>query len=383
MSLWTDPANAEHLVYAPKKVYSDSSKSSHIFSEMWTAKWWQVLQSKLPSHATISPIILAADKTHLTQFSGNKSAYPVYLTIGNLPKAICRKPSKNACVPIAYLSVDKLNHSEMTELEHCSHVQRIFHESMKTVLEPLKKAGHEVHPILTCYVANYPEQCLVTCTKYSTCVKCQRSADDLQNPKPGDPRTKQWTEKVISDAKKKSKGSSTKFHAECMAHDVAGSVYSPFWQDFTYTDIHNCITPDILHQLYQGIFKHLVGWCQSILERKNMAKILLGCLVDVMAPSALDNFHKVKDYFIRVTDRTHLNLPKLHFLVHYVNCIELFGTTDNYNTEMFERLHIDFAKHGWQATNQHDEFPQMIHWLSHQEKVLKPLVLQLLLSHLL
>jgi len=43
-SLWADPANAEHLVYAPKKVYSDSSKSSHIFSEMWTAKWWQVLQ---------------------------------------------------------------------------------------------------------------------------------------------------------------------------------------------------------------------------------------------------------------------------------------------------------------------------------------------------
>jgi len=37
---------------------------------------------------------------------------------------------------------------------------------------------------------------------------------------------------------------------------------------------------------------------------------------------------------------------------------------------MFERLHIDFAKHGWQATNQRDEFPQMIRWLSRQEKVL-------------
>ncbi len=35
---------------------------------------------------------------------------------------------------------------------------------------------------------------------------------------------------------------------------------------------------------------------------------------------------------------------------------------------MFERLHIDFAKHGWRATNQRDEFPQMIRWLSRQEK---------------
>jgi len=209
----------------------------------------------------ITPVILATDKTHLTQFSGNKTAYPVYLTIGNLPKGIRQKPSKNACILITYLSVDKLNRSEMMELEHRSHVQRIFHKSMKTVLEPLKKAGQDgvlmtssngdvrqVHPILTCYVTDYPEQCLVTCTKYGTCVKCQCSADDLQNPKPGNPRTKQWTEKVISDAKKKSNGSATKFQAECMAHNVSGGVYAPFWQDFPYTDIHNCITTDILHQ---------------------------------------------------------------------------------------------------------------------------------------
>jgi len=37
---------------------------------------------------------------------------------------------------------------------------------------------------------------------------------------------------------------------------------------------------------------------------------------------------------------------------------------------MFERLHIDFTKHGWWASNQRDEFPQMIRWLSRQEKVL-------------
>ena len=36
---------------------------------------------------------------------------------------------------------------------------------------------------------------------------------------------------------------------------------------------------------------------------------------------------------------------------------------------MFERLHIDFAKHGWRASNQRDEFPQMIRWLSRQEKI--------------
>ncbi|KAJ8489240.1 hypothetical protein ONZ45_g13654 [Pleurotus djamor] len=36
---------------------------------------------------------------------------------------------------------------------------------------------------------------------------------------------------------------------------------------------------------------------------------------------------------------------------------------------MFERLHIDFAKDAWRATNKKDELPQMIRWLSRHEKM--------------
>jgi hypothetical protein len=85
---------------------------------------------------------------------------------------------------------------------------------------------------------------------------------------------------------------------------------------------------------------------------------------------ALDRFHKNREYFIITGIRKDFNIPKFHSLLHYIEAIELFGTTDNYNTEMFERLHIDFAKHGWRASNQRDEFPQMIRWLSRQEKVI-------------
>src|SRR5882757_4169708 len=67
--------------------------------------------------------------------------------------------------------------------------------------------------------------------------------------------------------------------------------------------------------------------------------------------------------------RTHLNLPKFHAMVHYTQSICTFSTTDNYNTEMFERFHIDFAKEGWRASNFRNELPQMMHWLEKQEKV--------------
>jgi hypothetical protein len=125
-----------------------------------------------------------------------------------------------------------------------------------------------------------------------------------------------------------------------------------------------------------------------------MAKILLGCLVGIMVPQgikavkalldfiylvqytthdtntlgymqeALNIFHQNKKYFIDVGCHPSLNIPKLHSLLHYADSIKLFGMMDNYNTELFERLHIDFAKEGWQASNHRDKFPQMVKWLS-------------------
>ena len=166
----------------------------------------------------------------------------------------------------------------MSDQERQSRVQRVFHESMRLVLEPLVKAGkkgvemissdgsvRDVFPLLTCYVADYPEQCLVACTKYYTCPKCRAHTDGLQDAQAAEPWSQQWTATIIKNAKAKADGNHKVFHDECMSSDVAGSVYQPFWSDFPLCDIHQVITPDVLHQLYQGVFKHLVGWCQKVL----------------------------------------------------------------------------------------------------------------------
>jgi hypothetical protein len=86
--------------------------------------------------------------------------------------------------------------------------------------------------------------------------------------------------------------------------------------------------------------------------------------------NALATFHDNKSIFIDLGVREHFNFPKLHSLTHYVSCIESLGTTDNYNTEYTECLHIDFAKDAYQATNHKDEYPQMTLWLERKEKVL-------------
>ena len=84
---------------------------------------------------------------------------------------------------------------------------------------------------------------------------------------------------------------------------------------------------------------------------------------------SLDWFHQNKAVFLNLGARTHFNIPKLHSLIHYGMSISLFSTTDNYNTEQMEWLHIDLAKDAYHATNRKDEYQQMTTWLERHEKV--------------
>ncbi|KAI6011627.1 hypothetical protein EDC04DRAFT_2871055 [Pisolithus marmoratus] len=198
---------------------------------------------------------------------------------------------------------------------------------------------------------------------------------------------------------------------------ISGTIVTPFWVRFPLCCIHSCLTTDVLHQLFQGIIKYLIAWCMELINEselncqlqtlpqcsgihhfkdgwsklsQQMAKVLLGCLVgkvpnDVLTcykalldfvylaqyPShdddtleymeaALTLFHKHKEVFVSLGIQDHFNVPKFHSLLHYVECIKQYGTTDNYNMEAFEHLHIDLAKEGWHASNTRNPIPQMM-----------------------
>ena len=79
--------------------------------------------------ATIVPVILSSDKTQVTTFH-SKQAYPVYLTIGNIPKNIRRKPSHHAQVLLAYLPTTKLDHISNVAA-HRQMLANLFHACMR------------------------------------------------------------------------------------------------------------------------------------------------------------------------------------------------------------------------------------------------------------
>ncbi|KIY48117.1 hypothetical protein FISHEDRAFT_43848 [Fistulina hepatica ATCC 64428] len=413
--LMGDPNLMDHLVYKPTKMFTTDLKEdpavTHVYNEMWTGEWWNKVQDHLPSGATVAAVIAATDKTQLTYFVGGKAAYPIYITLGNIPKSICCKPSMHTYVLVAYLStnkiLEKLGHSKH-DVKSCSH--RLFHELMCIVFESLIEAGkngvpmtngqgftHHVYPLFTAYVADFPEQCLVTCTKHGTCPKCRCPANNLQSPEPSAPCTAQWTVEIIAQARANTTDASGQlkrnvFHDICMSQDVAVTIPKPFWKDMSLCDIHMAIMPDALHQLYQGVLHHVLDWCDVLVdphvldlrikclplvfgmqhfkngfsnlsqisgtEHKNMAAILLGCLIGLVPndallaicalldfiyiaqypthdkttlgylQAALDTYHEKKDIFIclkvhgpKPKVSSHLNNPKFHAMHHYIPSI--------------------------------------------------------------
>ena len=121
-----NPLFKDVMCYAPEKVFTNTSKAEeminkygeengggkcryvhHMFLELGDSKP-QHWQEKLLEGAIITPIIIALDKTQLSQFSGDKQAWPVYITIGNIEKGICHQPSKHGMILPGYIPVTKL-----------------------------------------------------------------------------------------------------------------------------------------------------------------------------------------------------------------------------------------------------------------------------------
>ncbi|EUC60619.1 Zn-finger protein, putative, partial [Rhizoctonia solani AG-3 Rhs1AP] len=86
---------------------------------------------------------------------------------------------------------------------------------------------------------------------------------------------------------------------------------------------------------------------------------------------ALADFHARKHVFIERGAREHFNINKLHSMLHYAAAIRELGALDGYNTESPERLHIDFAKRAYRATNRNDFVSQMVDYLERRERVFK------------
>ena len=56
-SLWKDPQLSPKMVFAGQKIFSDKTLKNRIFTELYTAKWWHILQVKMLPTCPLFPCI--------------------------------------------------------------------------------------------------------------------------------------------------------------------------------------------------------------------------------------------------------------------------------------------------------------------------------------
>ncbi|KAF8594471.1 hypothetical protein BDV93DRAFT_579749, partial [Ceratobasidium sp. AG-I] len=432
-----------HFKYTPVRLYTSKRRGNRVYSKMWTANWWWDEQLRHKGEVTIAPLILATDQTMLSIMCGGQAAYPVYLTLGNINKHWRRKPSKRTMVLLGYLPVEAFEDVEDDDKRRRMKAN-LIHRSMEKILEPLKAASEEgvemwcpdgrlrrVYPRIAAYLADWPEQNLMSCTSIGSCPICstkRAGRGDLDNEAPV--RDREETLGVILSYFK------TRDVRELQGLSL--KPVWPWWGDLPHVNLARCITPDLLHQLYQGIFKsHLVRWLKHLVgadelderfaampraeglrhfpkgisvvkqwtgqESKEMVAQVLPVFLGDVTPELTQLLRSIVDFIFRAhassmtdTDLADMQrdlelfhelkgllvirgfyesdsrfdlIPKLHMLSHYAYSIRSLGTPDGYNTEAPEHLHIEYAKVPWRVSNKVRPLEQMLRYIQRQEAI--------------
>ena len=168
------------------------------------------------------------------------------------------------------------------------------------------------------FIGDYPEQALVTCTFYGRCPKCTVPPTQLGEYGSFTP----CIQSKLLDTYQLADSNVHTFYCAC-GEVLMKPIYHLFWEMLPLADVFRSVTPDILHQVHQGMVKHIISWlisifgaaainaqchaippshdimlftkgitslaCVSGLVHKKICSILLGLVVNLSVPGGQDS----------------------------------------------------------------------------------------------
>ena len=182
---------------------------------------------------------------------------------------------------------------------------------------------YRVHPILAAFIGDYPEQLLVMLGLNGDCPQFQKDCNNLREyDNDTEINASMQDLDEILDALHTFDMDTSQFLQACASICIKPTP-CPFWLNLPFLNIYCSITPNILHQMYQGIIKHMIQWIIAILgsteidaccccippnhnirvftwgisslthvtsqEHDQMCQFLLGLVVDTPLPNGLSN----------------------------------------------------------------------------------------------
>ncbi|KAF8433378.1 hypothetical protein BGX38DRAFT_1101988, partial [Terfezia claveryi] len=111
-------------------------------------------QMTLPNGSSLIPILITSNQTSLTNFSGNKKLWPIFMSLENIPSDIRNKPSWQAWILIGLLPIG---------LKQTTAIKGFSAGRLDMVCGD-KNVRHCI-PILSVWLADYMENINIHCIK--------------------------------------------------------------------------------------------------------------------------------------------------------------------------------------------------------------------------
>ncbi|KDR82217.1 hypothetical protein GALMADRAFT_58542, partial [Galerina marginata CBS 339.88] len=218
--------------------------------------------------AMLVPVIAGSDKTTVSIATGHQEYHPVYASSGIISNT-ARRGHGNGVVPFAFLPIPKASKSQRKKPAYQKFCRQLYHKCLEFAFTPLKPYmespkvlkcpdGHFRRAIFSLgpYIADYPEQVWLSGTVQDWCPKCDAEPNNLDAPC-SHRRTHEKTDYLIKN-----------FDPGILwdEYGIRADIV-PFTHGFPRADIHELLSPDLLHQLIKGVFKdHLVTWVNEYLH---------------------------------------------------------------------------------------------------------------------
>ncbi|KAF8414746.1 hypothetical protein BGX38DRAFT_1110774 [Terfezia claveryi] len=139
---------------------------------MNTGDWWWRTQKTLPIGTSLVPVLLTSDQTCLTNFSGDKKLWPLFMTIGNIHSEIRNQPTRQAWILMDLFSVGPKRNNKIpgfsTKEQECG--SDILCEDGKV---------RKCIPVLSAWLADHMENVNIHGIKTNRCPVCIVSPREL------------------------------------------------------------------------------------------------------------------------------------------------------------------------------------------------------------
>ena len=261
----------EHTVYGPVRVFD--SHGHRIFNEIYTGDWWWDTQDRIPEGGTVIPLLFASNKKNLPNCSGDKAAWPLYMTLGNIKKEIRRQSSKRTWVLIALLPVPPKS-------PESGEIHATWHAAINKVLEPIKGIDldgpgypwdcadgqvRRCYPIIAAWIADYMEYVVVARLIGGFCPVCEIPKDGMGHES-GILRT---SDEYPRRDKLRYQRALESGGPQCLKEYGLQSEKNPLWE-FAGCDPYHLWQPDILHLLNLGIAKPTMEWVVGYMDDRGL-----------------------------------------------------------------------------------------------------------------